>query len=373
MAQAMRWYPLNLPLSSAAIGVGDSHAPLSTDSLLSASALHPLALSCQEMPRGMAYGDGFFTTIGVYQGQALWQSYHAARLQTHCQALHLYLPNTLEDSVWQQVASFAEHIQHGLIKIIVSRQAQSVPGYAHAPELTANQALIWLGVLPSATLAHRHVDIVSLIGQSALSAQCDAGNAAAHTTAQITATRVKLLQQAPISAMCLTARLASMPPPLAGLKTLNRLDSVLLAGELQRHQQAMSLFSTLQTSSASPIASASTILSEGLVRDMSGNWVEGVMSNVFYQLHGADATCATWYTPPIIHSGVNGIMRQVIVDKLASSAAPIQLRALQDKDLHQLSAMFFCNAVRGIIPVRELWLDAATCIELTVAIYAAAE
>ncbi|MFP3409152.1 hypothetical protein SB757_31535, partial [Pseudomonas sp. SIMBA_065] len=62
------------------------------------------------------------------------------------------------------------------------------------------------------------------------------------------------------STICLSSQIACLPPSLAGLKSLNRLDNVLASGELQQIK-------------AEPLASnlAST-LGEGLLRDMSGQW-----------------------------------------------------------------------------------------------------
>ena len=50
-------------------------------------------------------------------------------------------------------------------------------------------------------------------------------------------------------------------------------------------------------------------------------------------------------------------MRQVIIDQLAKLGTPAQLRNLRSEDLSQLEAMFFCNAVRGVIPVQQLLID----------------
>ena len=41
--------------------------------------------------RGLAYGDGFFTTMGVIDGLILWQDYHYQRLISHAKALQLDL------------------------------------------------------------------------------------------------------------------------------------------------------------------------------------------------------------------------------------------------------------------------------------------
>ena len=55
-------------------------------------------------------------------------------------------------------------------------------------------------------------------------------------------------------------------------------------------------------------------------------------------------------------SGVAGVMRQVIIDSLANTKNPVIIRSLQDEDLPQLSQLFFCNAVRGVMPMKSLTL-----------------
>ena len=45
--------------------------------------------------RGLAYADGFFTTMGVIDGLILWPEHHLQRLISHAQALQLAL-----DSQW---------------------------------------------------------------------------------------------------------------------------------------------------------------------------------------------------------------------------------------------------------------------------------
>ena len=172
-------------------------------------------------------------------------------------------------------------------------------------------------------------------------------------------------------AVCLHSQLACLPPVLAGLKTLNRLDNVLASGELQRLKSNQSMIE-LPDIQKYPLE-----IGEGLVRDMSGSWVEGTMSNVFYQLsdshclssthaspnlqNGDDNKCnylttGQWYTPALTQSGVNGVMRQVIIDSLAKIEMPVIIRPLADDELPQLSRLFFCNAVRGIMPMNGLTL-----------------
>ena len=323
MSHAMTWYQLS-DTGMMALSVSEN-APSST------AVSDYLATAPQQIApnlRALAYGDGFFTTMGVHNAHLLWPSYHQARLHSHCQALQLTINPEVGQRLWQQLQQFATTIDHGMIKLIISRPAQNLRGYAYSTLASDNEALIWIGVMKTAPLAQQTAQFLPINQGS--DSQC---------SEQI------VLQQSPIIAKCLQSQLASLPQPLAGLKSLNRLDGVMIAGELQRHKQQ------------------NPELVEGLVADMGGNWVEGVMSNIFYQLKpkpdatNSQQTSLNWYTPPIIHSGVRGIMRQVIMDRLASQGVSVQERLLRDADLSQIESMFFCNAVRGVIPVQQLWFQ----------------
>ncbi len=64
-------------------------------------------------------------------------------------------------------------------------------------------------------------------------------------------------------------------------------------------------------------------------------------------------------------SGVAGVMRQVIIDSLSTSENPVIIRSLTDDDLPKISQMFFCNAVRGAMPVVALTLLSGEVVELS--------
>jgi 4-amino-4-deoxychorismate lyase len=282
--------------------------------------------------RGLAYADGFFTTMGVIDGLILWSDYHYRRLVSHAEALQL---NINSEELLAVLQLYAQQLEQGMLKLVVTRAAQNVRGYGYIPNANGSDCEIWLKA-------------TAMRVSTALQLSLPDGNL------------VPIQPYA--SAICLSSQIACLPPPLAGLKSLNRLDNVLASGELQRIK-------------AEPLASnlAST-LSEGLLRDMSGQWVEGTMSNVFYQLaeaplseskttsstHKDDEnyylTTGQWYTPSMAQSGVAGVMRQVIIDALSTTQYPVRIRSLQDEDLPKLTQLFFCNALRGIMPMSSLTL-----------------
>ena len=283
--------------------------------------------------RGLAYGDGFFTTMGVIDGQILWLDYHQQRLVSHAVALQLQLDSF---SLLTVLKTHAKQLQQGMLKLIITRAEQEVRGYGYTPNTGGGSACeIWLKSSPMAITTARSLPLAD--GQF-------------------------IPLQPAASAICLSSQIACLPPTLAGLKSLNRLDNVLASGELQAIK-AKTLAGTIKPS-----------IAEGLLRDMSGQWVEGTMSNVFYQLveepvakssnrphsqnnsHSNYLTQCQWYMPSMAQSGVAGVMRQVIIDTLSTSENPVIIRSLQDEDLPHLSQLFFCNALRGIMPMSSLRL-----------------
>ena len=285
--------------------------------------------------RGLAYADGFFTTMGVMDGLILWADYHQQRLISHADALQLDIDC---EELLAVLKMYAQQLEQGMLKLVVTRAAQDIRGYGYVPSESGSACEIWLkpAVMRVSTAVQLSLPDGNLVPM-----------------------------QPKASAICLSSQIVCLPPSLAGLKSLSRLDNVLASGELQRIK-------------AEPLAANVTkSLSEGLLRDMSGHWVEGTMSNVFYQLadeplcesethpsghegvenkHESYLTTGQWYTPSMEQSGVAGVMRQVLIDALSTTKYPVVIRSLSDEDLPRLTRLFFCNALRGIMPISSLTL-----------------
>ncbi|WP_279378804.1 aminotransferase class IV [Psychrobacter sp. JCM 18903] len=182
--------------------------------------------------RGLAYGDGFFTTMGVIDGQILWLAHHQQRLVSHAEALQLELDS---HSVMALLQTHAEQLQQGMLKLMVTRAVQDVRGYGYVPTTSGSACEIWLK-------------------SSAMTVT---------TTEQLRLPDGCSIPMQPISsAICLSSQLACLPPPLAGLKSLNCLDNVLASGELQGIKAQVSEDNIKPS------------IGEGLLRDMSGRWLK---------------------------------------------------------------------------------------------------
>ena len=272
--------------------------------------------------RVIAYGDGFFTTMAVVAGKINWLSYHLDRIDESAHALQLNLTNadldaanlespnhTIRAYFNSQLGSFAKTLNHGMLKLIVCRKNQPIKGYGFCnSEFDA-----FIKLMPT---------------DKPLAQQAN-----------------QVIIQPAATAICLTQQIACLPKPLAGLKLLNAQDKVMTSHELWQHQ----------TQNAQMI--------DGLVQDVMGHWVEGTFCNVFYQLNHENV----WYTPPINRSGVKGVMRQVLLAKFAQSDRAHKERYLASEELANITSLFFCNAVRGILPIEVLMLPngQSTALDLT--------
>ncbi len=110
-------------------------------------------------------------------------------------------------------------------------------------------------------------------------------------------------------------------PRLAGIKHLNRLEQVLARAEWSDPD-----------------------IFDGLVCDSEGRVVSATSANVFARVQGR------WLTPPVQRCGIAGLMRAWLMDNVEGAAEA----ELSPADIESAEALFICNAVRGILPVRQL-------------------
>jgi len=122
----------------------------------------------------------------------------------------------------------------------------------------------------------------------------------------------------------------SVNPVTAGIKHLNRLDQVLASREL--------LDCALHTPT----------VREGLMLDVDSNLIEGTRSNVFVVLD--NQLC----TPELTRCGVDGVMRNRLIELFASKGIEVVVRTIQHRELTQGSEAFLCNSVFGVWPILRL-------------------
>ncbi|TMP70822.1 aminodeoxychorismate lyase [Pseudoalteromonas sp. S1609] len=226
--------------------------------------------------RGLNYGDGFFTTAMVTDGQVEHWAYHKARL-IEC-AQRLGFPalefNALESQITQLIASHPQAV----LKVVITR-GEGGRGYAPPSECNLN---IIVSVLP-------YPDHYNSLTDSGIS---------------LAISPIKLAVQ----------------PHLAGLKTLNRLEQVLIKNALQTQHS-----------------------DDALVLDYNNNVIETSAANIFAIKNNKV------FSPRLDECGIKGVFLQSLCDKLT-----VEFKTVSVDDLTQADAVFLCNSLMKIVPVKSI-------------------
>ncbi|MFC0821294.1 aminotransferase class IV [Moraxella marmotae] len=253
--------------------------------------------------RAFAFGDGFFSTIGVYDGQMICANLHQKRILAGLAAFKLGLD---DERLMFDLAELAGQINQGIIKIIITRAVQAVRGYGFvADHQHGNTAQIFIKVMP-----------LPIYQQVAF----------------FRGIPVQPVQ--PRSMVLLDSQIAHRPARLSGIKLIGCAEQVLAHSELLAHQQA------------------DGGIADGLVANVHGDWVCATMGNIFYQLDNRGLDNGQWYTPPVDKSGVLGVMRTAIIHQNLLGA--VSERVLTTADLVSVRRLVSTNAVRGITPISQL-------------------
>lgn len=250
--------------------------------------------------RAVQYGDGLFETCR-WNGQSLLMiDAHLRRLRLGCQRLQIPLDFAWLDTLIEQFLDEIRRTDGGpacgsaIVKLIVSRGSG---GRGYTPPKSAEpNVILQLHPLPAelSRLAREGIAVV----QSSI----------------------------PVSSN----------PLLAGLKHLNRLDSVLASQELAtlREQQSFS---------SEP--------SEALLCNTQGEFIEGSRSNLFV------VSSDRLITPPLNESGVAGVIRGFLLDSCEQLGLDCLSARVSPETMRSATEAFICNSVIGIQPIHTLYLQ----------------
>jgi 4-amino-4-deoxychorismate lyase len=225
--------------------------------------------------RGLQYGDGVFETMRVHGGQVRLLDYHLQRLEAGCRRLAILGPS--KRMLRRELERAAALRSEGVLKLIVTR-GTGLRGYRPTGREQCTRILT-LHALPQALLTDGAAPV-----------------------------RVRL---------CATP--LGQNPRLAGLKTLNRLESVMARSEWRDKR-----------------------IWEGLMRDVDENIVCGTMSNLFL-MRGSSLM-----TPVLDRCGVAGVMRRWILETAGElDLSPLE-RRIRWQDLREADEVFMTNALVGV-------------------------
>ena len=230
--------------------------------------------------RGLHYGDGLFETIALRGGRLQFWQAHLQRMQLGCQRLGL---PAIETQQWLDDIGALDATDDAVIKLMLTRGSGG-RGYR----------------APNSVQCTRAVAMYEMPGH--IEARRAAG--------------VKLH-------ICKTP--VSSNSQLAGIKHLNRLDSVLARNEWHDEE-----------------------IAEGLMCDDLGHVIEGTMSNVFMVQN------RILYTPILKKAGIEGIIRNRVIELAKQLGFVVQQIAMDRKRLMTMDEIFVTNSIIGIWPVIDI-------------------
>jgi len=230
----------------------------------------------QAADRGLAYGDGLFETIAIRNGKPRFLERHLRRLAQGCIRLEIKRPR--EQILITQIERLCEGEWHGTMKVIVTR-GPGPRGYAPAEAGEPTVLLDFSGAAEPARGGSR-LPLWRLMP----------GTVPASTNAR-----------------------------LAGIKSLNRLDSVLARAEC--------------------IAGG---YDETVMRAANGQVVGGAQSNIFIVRGGRIVT------PLLDQAGVAGVMRGVVLDTAARLGIDVVEAPVELTEVTDAAEIFMSNSLMGI-------------------------
>lgn len=246
----------------------------------------------QLMDRGLLYGDGFFTTLLVENGQIANWSAHWWRLKNSAQRLKF--PVLSETEVRHQLAKLLPTLDsqqtHHVVKILVTR-GQGGKGYQ---PLAMPQPAIYVQALPFPHYATKNSQAWPLF------------------TVKMKLSSVRYGQQ----------------PLLAGLKHCNRLENVLAREAL-----------------------LSTEFDEALMLGQAGQVVSASQSNLVL-IKGRNLTTPELSDNGVLGTCLSNLPKVLSMDDCLANWR-WQIRAVALEEVYQADEIFCCNAVRGVMPVTQ--------------------
>ena len=229
----------------------------------------------QGLSRDGLYGDGFFTTGTIKIGEIQHWDYHLERVLFS--ASRLYFVDFSLEFFRASIEKLVENVAQAAFRISITR-CQKSRGYGISGSALS---LCRLNLFPLPPSRIQYCDLV--------------------------------IANTPIS----------VNPYFAGIKHLNRLDSVLASSEIRDENQEV-------------------LMCNGELV------ISGSKCNLFLLINGQ------WHTPLIDLAGVNGITRLRILKMMANKGIHCHKSRVRRNELINVEAAFVCNSLIGIWPATRI-------------------
>ncbi|WP_113905803.1 aminodeoxychorismate lyase [Aliidiomarina celeris] len=233
--------------------------------------------------RGLLYGDGFFTTVCISNHNAENWAWHWRRIERCASTLSLPLQSLTSKGLKQEIEQAAARCfssGHAGVRITLTRGSGG-QGYT-PPERVETRLIVSCFAVPQYYPQWREQGVHLGVASN---------------------------------------RLAPQMTALVGLKTLNRLEQVVLKQEL-----------------------TASNWQDLVVLEQSGYVAETTAANLFWRRK------QQWFTPKLSRTGVHGSMRAMLLALNPS----IQLGDYRLEHVYEADEAFICNALLGCAPVRSI-------------------
>ncbi|MBN2607157.1 MAG: aminodeoxychorismate lyase [Thiotrichales bacterium] len=259
-----------------------------------------LCFEAEMLDRGLQYGDGFFTTLLLQQGKVVNWPAHLQRIKHSAERLkfcNFGLETLVEDFSHFVQSLEGQSAESIAVKILVTR---GFGGKGYQPLPDEEQQANW--VFQSMPFPQAGGVALSNFEKEAVPPTWQI------FPQRVTTSDVRCAQQ----------------PLLAGLKHLNRLENVLA-------RQAL----------------IGTPFDEAIMCDTTGNCVSGTQSNLLWLKDD------TVFTPDLSQSGVSGTTLPVILKLAERLGYKVEVGSFALAEVAKADEVFFCNALRGVMPATE--------------------
>ena len=246
--------------------------------------------------RSIHYGDGLFETILCNNNKLYYWSQHFHRLQASAEQLKIACPQeqVLLDDIArlleQDKAESGSKSEAACAIKIIVSRGSGERGYKFSKNTAASRFVL---------LSALETDYSSLLSQQLLSGE-----------------------------LFICKQQVSINENLAGLKHLNRLENVLARNEWSDK--------------------AKNNFIDGLMLNANHHVIEGTMSNLFA------IKDKQLFTPDLGLSGVNGIMREIIINLASKSNIKTSIINLTMDDLNNMDELFISNSLIAMKAVTKL-------------------
>jgi 4-amino-4-deoxychorismate lyase len=242
--------------------------------------------------RAIHYGDGVFETILCVANKLYYWSQHFQRLSSSARKLKIDCPQaqTFLDDINRLLAENKTRDDSPFVIKIILSRGVSERGYKIDNKAQANRIVLLSPVL---------TEYSSLLSERLLEGE-----------------------------LFICQQQVSINESLAGIKHLNRLENVMARNEWQDNTKKPYI--------------------DGLMLNANQHVIEASMSNLFAVKENK------LYTPQLKQSGINGIMRDAIIDLITKNNLTLSIINLTLEDLYTMDELFISNSLIGVKSVTKL-------------------